>query len=462
MAKKDNKSPALTSSRTLRAVEKFQCIGGDCEDTCCQSWKVSLTKNDYVTWKNLARRQPEEFKLFEKHVPKGGGFFASLEFDQKTGTCPFHDKSGLCRVQSKLGAEALPGTCRTFPRIYTHDASSLQASASLGCPEYARHVLANDEATDVIDGRVPGSDANIMKLNSAGDAWHWQRCLPEIGELGLSLVKSSNPHATLSERLFVLAMMMRQLDGKGDAPDNALTLPQLSHHVMPFLDAGHRATIVQQYQQMDVPKSNLALSMVYALFAYRLTVEWEYMSTLWDGIHASYQHLVPAELKVVRGKSFEVDVESIAPVFEQRRKLLHARAGKQLMKWYERAFCSQFYNGGAAAEETPSAYMGRHVATILMFDFAICSHRAVDDLIAGEGDLSAEEYRFLSKHVVEVMHRVGRTMLHLGKITTSMASIMEEQQVDTFALVTALLKDLGAEQPLANIRMSPLAVAMSR
>lgn len=462
MAKKDNKSTVLNSSRTLRAVEAFECIGGDCEDTCCQSWKVSLTKTDYVTWKNLARRQPEEFKLFEKHVPKGGGFFATLEFDKDTGGCPFQDKTGLCRVQSKLGASALPGTCRTFPRVYTLDASSLQASASLGCPEYTRHVLASDEATDVVDGRVPDPSATIMKLNSSGDAWHWQRNLPELGELGLSIVKSKSPHATLSERIFVLLMMMRQLDGKGDSPENPLPLPQMSQLVLPYLDDKHRAEVVTQYQQTVVPPSNLALSMVYALFAYRLTMEWEYMSTLWDDIHASYAHVVPAELTVVPGKSLQVEVGSIAPVFEKRRRQLHARAGKQLMQWYERAFCNQFYNGGGAAEESPSAYLGRHVATILMFDFAICSHRAVDELIAGEGPLSAEEYSLLAKHVVDVMHRVGRTILHVGKLTTAMASIMEEQQVDSFALVTALLKDLGSVQSVGSIRLSPLAAAMSR
>lgn len=460
MAKKKTVAPAAKSCRSLRAVEEFSCIGGDCENTCCQSWKVNLTKRDYVVWHNLAKKHPSEHKLFEQYVIKEDSEYASLVFDEKTGSCPFHGDDGLCRVQKNLGLEALPSTCRTFPKVYNVEKNSIQASASLGCPEYVRNVLADDAATDIVEVGIIPAKTNVMHLASAGDAWHWKRCLPEIGELGLSLVKAANPRASLAERLFVVAMMMSSIEESGNSPSNPLPLPLLSQKVLPFLDEGNRAEIIEGFRELSVPHSNLSLQFVVSMFAYLLTIEWKNSSRFWDGIYASYKEVAPAELKVIPGQSFGVDVDSIAPVFYERRRKLYARAGKDLQRWYARAFSNQFYISSAGSDETPLAYLGRHLLTIMMFDFAICSHEDIDGLLTDSGPLSPEQHLQLQRHVVNIIHRVGRTALHVSHLSSSLATVMQEQQVEAFALVAAMLKDLEDGEGLKPMKLNPVAAMM--
>jgi|GEM_PF-5091263 len=463
MAKKSNSANTVRSCRSLRAVEEFSCIGGDCENTCCQSWKVTLTKSDYVTWRNLAKKEPEQVKLFKEHVPKGAKGdlgYATLAFDKQTGKCPFHNEQGLCGVQSALGAEAIPATCRTFPKMYNIDKSALQVNASLACPEYVRNVLSSDSATDVIEVGMPSAGTQIMNLSSSGKQWHWQRCLPEIGELGLSIVKSNTLDTTLAERLFSVGVMMDQIEDIGSEPSNPMTLQLLSQRISPILDAGARREMAHQFRELDIVDNDLGLQFVVSMYAYRLSVEWKDMAPLWDGIYASYRDAVSLEMQIVPGEYFGVDVEDLAPIFKERKRKLHSRAGKDLQRWYTRAFCNQFFSGGAASEETPVAYLGRHVLTVMMIDFAICSHEDVDALLAGEGPLSEDELALLKKHVVNIIHRVGRTVLHVGHITSSLASVMASQEVPPLAIVTTMLKELDGDRMHKPMQLNPIAAMM--
>lgn len=464
MAIKNNKSLASMSCRSLRAVEEFSCIGSDCENNCCHTWRVSLTKKDYVIWRKAARKDPKELELFEKNVPKSksanNSGYANLLLDKDTGRCSFQKECGLCRVHEKFGQEALPSTCRTFPKNYYIDKNIVQASASLGCPEYLRNVMAKESATDVLEVSLPDATAGIHKLSSSGSDWHWQRCLPELGELGLSIIKSSRPHATLSERLFVLTMMLDQIEDLGMSSSQPLTLGLLSQRVSPFLDASGRSKTVQEFRALSVPSNHLSLQFVFSMFAYRLTVGWRDMAPFWDGIYASYKDVAPAEMQYVPGESFGVDVDSIAPVFYQRRNKLHSRAGDDLQLWYGRAFCNQFYNGGGSEDESPLGYLGRHVLTIMMFDFAVCSHEDIDCLLEGEGPLDADEKQQLSQHVVNIVHRICRTLLHVKKIRTSITKMMDEQEIAALPLLATMLKDLESGKKVKEIKLNPIAAMM--
>lgn len=464
MSKKTRTSQTPASCRSLRAVENFSCIGGECENNCCHSWQVTLNKKDYVVWRNAAKKDPKELELFKANVPKagkaGGKIYATLLLDEETGRCSFQKDCGLCRVHEKFGHEALPATCRTFPKTYNVDQRSVQANASLGCPEYLRNVMAEESATDVIDVSMPSDDTSIHKLGTIGSAWHWHRSLPEIGELGLSLLKSSRSQGSLAERLFVLTMMLDQIDDLGNQASKPLTLALLSQRVSPLLEEAGRRNVINEFRALSVPTSTLALQFVFSMFAYRLTVEWRQMSVFWDGIYASYKHLVPAEMQYVRGEKFGVDVDSIAPTFYQRRNKIHSRAGTELQRWYGRAFCNQFYSGGGSADETPLGYLGRHILTVMMYDFAVCSHEDINPLLEGSGSLTEDERVLLQKHVVNIVHRVSRTMLHVNKIKAALAKIMKEQEIGTLPLLVTLLKDFESGGGATDIRLNPIAAMM--
>ena len=464
MAKNIREGESLKSCRSLRAVENFSCIGSECENNCCHTWRVSLTKKDYVVWRNAVRKDRKELEYFHENVPKtkqsGENEYASLMLDKESGRCSFQKECGLCRVHEKFGPEALPSPCRTFPKTHYVDQTGVQVNASLGCPEYLRHVIAKESATDVLEVKLPKSGARMHKLSTVGSAWHWHRALPEIGELGLSLLKSARPRATLAERLFVLVMMLDQIEDLGNHPTSPLTLELFSQRVAPLLEESGRSNAINEFRGLTVPSSNLSLQFVFSMFAYRLTVEWQDMSLFWDGIYASYRDVAPAEMAYIPGKSFGVDVDSIAPVFYKRRNKIHGRAGGDLQRWYGRAFSNQFFNGGGAADETPLGYLGRHILTIMMFDFAVCSHEDINPLLDGDGPLNEQEKELLSRHVVNIVHRVSRTMLHIDQIKTSLAKVMKDQEVGTLPLLVTMLKDFESGIAMKEIRLNPIAAMM--
>lgn len=458
MAKSKQRASAGGSCRSLRAVQRFRCIGDRCENTCCQTWNVSLTKQDYVGWRNKARKQPQELALFERHVPKGGDFYASIAFDNESGACPFLDGCGLCRVHERLGESALAMTCRTYPKAFTLERDQVLASGSLGCPEYVRTLLASDEAIDVVDAPVPAPNNVVLALESHGQDWHWQRCLPEIAELGLAMLTDRATRASVPERLYVLVAMMLQIGEAGCSAQQPLSLPLLSQRVAPLLDAGGRESVVQQFRQLPPPDPSTGVQLVLRLFAHRLSLEQRDIAPLWDAIYASYADIAaPSGQTQTTTGGFALDIEATTARFLDRRQRLHALAGEQLQRSYLRLFANQFFNGSPRAKESPLGYLARHIVTLSLLDFALCSHRGVDPLLQQNTPLSPSQREQLQAQLVELVTQVGRTLLHTKAFTQATTELLACHAEDPLALLSALLK--GLEGGLEEATSAPTAPA---
>jgi hypothetical protein len=98
----------------------FSCKGGDCRNTCCQGWKVSLPMTQYFGLMNLAcepafqERVARSMRLSLTPTPQSYGEFAH----DYRGRCPLLSEDGWCELHAKCGAAALPTVCRQYPRAY--------------------------------------------------------------------------------------------------------------------------------------------------------------------------------------------------------------------------------------------------------------------------------------------------------------------------------------------------------
>ena len=140
----------------------FQCIAGDCPDSCCKEWDVQV---DPVS-AELYRSLPGDLgnRLREVLVEEDGGTVMTII----DGRCPMWRNDGLCRIQAELGESALCKTCREFPRL-THDYGDfLELQLELSCPEAAKYILTQSQAlmidTEAEGGEEPEYDEEAMAV----------------------------------------------------------------------------------------------------------------------------------------------------------------------------------------------------------------------------------------------------------------------------------------------------------
>lgn len=148
----------------LRYMQDFRCIGGDCEDSCCESgWAIYVDQEHLIKLRRALPQQvdaaasgsPDALPTFDQAVrmlPKAERSeraFAQLIPDEK-GRCSLLSPQGLCRLHAQKGEDALPDTCAMYPRHLNQVGARLELAGALSCPEVARRALLPEDATDLV------------------------------------------------------------------------------------------------------------------------------------------------------------------------------------------------------------------------------------------------------------------------------------------------------------------------
>ena len=114
---------------------QFQCIAGDCPDSCCKEWAVDVDENTAAYYRSLTGPLGDRLR----DVLTDHNTMTILE-----GRCPMWRQDGLCRIHAELGHDALCRTCQDFPRIRHEFEDFTELGLELSCPEAARLILTTD------------------------------------------------------------------------------------------------------------------------------------------------------------------------------------------------------------------------------------------------------------------------------------------------------------------------------
>lgn len=113
-------------------LEKFQCLGAECEDTCCKGWGMQVTKETVALYKNKAPELLDAVTSGEaEHI---------MRRDPSTDHCVKFE-SGLCGIHRQYGTSFLGDACHFFPRITRKLGEHTVMTAALSCPEVTRLAL---------------------------------------------------------------------------------------------------------------------------------------------------------------------------------------------------------------------------------------------------------------------------------------------------------------------------------
>ncbi len=96
----------------------FQCKGGDCRDSCCQEWKVTIPMEQYFLLHGINCKATVKEKIDRAFRPLHNPTkdrYAEIVHNYD-GDCPLHKKDGYCLLHEACGEEVLPWVCRYYPR----------------------------------------------------------------------------------------------------------------------------------------------------------------------------------------------------------------------------------------------------------------------------------------------------------------------------------------------------------
>ena len=133
---------AITAIPTYAGA--FACIGGACEDTCCQNWNIPIDRNTYERYQSFENGMLRAaFTHYVKPITPAMSSDAqfALIHPKPSGTCPFLNAHRLCSIHATYGEELLSATCSTYPRTLNEVDGQIEGSLFLSCPEAARTVL---------------------------------------------------------------------------------------------------------------------------------------------------------------------------------------------------------------------------------------------------------------------------------------------------------------------------------
>lgn len=143
--------------------DRFQCIAGNCPDSCCKGWAVQVDKEAAAMYRALPGSLGDTLR--QKLTTEDKDTILSLNPD---GRCPMWRDDGLCRIQAELGEQALCRTCRDFPRLYHNYGDFVEVGLELSCPEAARLLLSRKDCavttTALPGGESPEYDTEAMSI----------------------------------------------------------------------------------------------------------------------------------------------------------------------------------------------------------------------------------------------------------------------------------------------------------
>ncbi len=191
---------------TPEFYRRFQCIGTECESSCCQGWTVTIDKATCKSYLESPHSEIRELARQHLDISKSSpANWATIKLDNQ-GHCPFLADNGLCKVHLQAGAEALSQTCKTYPRLTPQYGALHLRSLTLSCPEACRLILLDPKALECHS--EPWSEKGHSGKKGGQSLPEWAELLHQC-----SLQLLLNPQLGIEQRLFFTGMLINQCQG---------------------------------------------------------------------------------------------------------------------------------------------------------------------------------------------------------------------------------------------------------
>lgn len=376
--------------KAARYMAKFRCLGGQCEDTCCQGWTVPVDEPTHRRLKLLAANEPLAEQMLNGGIeltPRGP-HFGRLRLDA-SGHCGMLDDAGLCGIHARLGPDALFDVCATYPRYFNEVDGELELFGTVSCPELARLLLFGDDplALESVEQDTPRKLRNQFRTEQP----YYQPFSMVRGSFNRLL---EQPEQALSEKLFAVLWISEKLSEVMHARASTVPSAELGRALGAMLAPEALSGLVGSYRALELDGS-LAVAVISSVLSEKTTAG--------DGAAAFRDY---SELRA-----------RVAPAIRQRVDDCLTRYAR-----------NHLYT-------TPYMLYGSLFAYARDLTWRVATLRYLlhKRLTGFEGDADA-----IDRHIVEVVYRFGRRVEH-SELFAQLAQLLRDQRLDSFAHTLSFL-----------------------
>lgn len=407
---------------------KFNCIGGQCEDSCCVGWRVHLDKKTYHFYKQNHHKALH--KLFEQSVKRSDAKDDDKHFGvismTEDGRCAFLDEENLCQIQRNLGAQALSKVCATFPRRANQLGDQLEYSLSISCPEAARLILLNDQPMSFVHTDVDPTLDDISRLGSSLNNEAGLMALNDLRALIIGILQSRS--LTINARLILTGLLLEDFEAAMQEPEASAGLRQQEtlHRYVALL--GQPQSLQNDIDRIQ-PNQILKMKLVTAVIGNIPT----------SAHNTRFRNILK---DAAEGLAFPDE----KPATDNERIACHARA--------HASYYTPFFDRHAHILEN---YLVHHVFHSL-FPFArttptaqyremVCNYLAVTTLLLGQ---AAFHKGMTEELAVGTIQSYSRFAGHYTHFKETVERILTEQNLGDVGTLFVLLANLSAYSPAAE------------
>lgn len=418
-------------------MKAFQCLGGDCIDTCCQRWDINLDRYHYDKMEKRLQEQPAQANKFQQHIKLHDPEYASEKNYayialSDSGFCPFLNKTGLCDIHAQFGVEPLSDVCAFFPRVISSIQNTLEQTGALSCPEVVRLCLtAEDDAqgfTDLSLKQLPRQDhlPIARRVNKDEDSFYAQ-AFERVREVMLQLAAADD--YALETRLYFLANFAYRISGNyhqlAEQPQKSL-----DEEIKRIQAKAIKRQLEDYYNRFDNVEP-VAVVVIQAILQLRIQhAQDDKLSQLAADILRRYRDSLP-EVDDADVYADNLPPQLLWQAYQANWERVNARVGVLLEKILSRYLINVLQREWFIAMPDPFVYIQMLIIRISLLRFLAVSHPAIGDILAR--DLSdAQLNDAVMDEMVKLIYLFARSIDHNHAFLNVIFQAMLEQQMLSF------------------------------
>ena len=192
-------------------LSNFECIGGKCEDPCCNGFQVPVEQKTYEKYLSIDDSETREDIISNITINQNPQNDMEYSYIDAKCSCPFMTEEGLCGIQLQLGEEYLSGACSKYPRRLNAIDKAIEKSATVSCPEVARLVLLNEEGLSFKESEEEVDERDVAIGNIQTDMLPMTNYFYELRDFTIDVLQDRTK--SLGERLNLLEGFYYEMAG---------------------------------------------------------------------------------------------------------------------------------------------------------------------------------------------------------------------------------------------------------
>lgn len=431
----------VTEYKSPTYMQAFQCLGGECEDTCCQHWDIRFDRAHYEKLREAVKLDPQQQNLFERYIvlvdaeQASERNFAHIKLNDE-GFCPFLDDEYLCQLHRCFGITPLSNVCAFFPRVLSSYADCVEMSGAMSCPEVVRRCLFSDEAGQAVTKFDPSilprsEDIPLSRVVPASEVDFYASQFPVVRESLLWLADQDN--YAFETRLYFMSNLCHRL-ARGYHQACASSY-KLVDEELARIRSAKTLDSLDDYYLHYVTAEPVAIVVIQAVLQLRLQqTPDDKLSSLVTTIFADYRDCIHAQ------EDMEVFGDNLSPealwrCYQQNWDRLNIQYGVRLEQCLTRYLVNCLQREWFVSMPDPFVYIHMLTIRLAILRFLIASHPGIQHCLQQQTDSSE-----IDKLLVEVVYLFARGIDHNLTFLQVVYQAMAEQQMMSFDYAMPFIK----------------------